>query len=54
MIEATEIVKKENKYHRDYIDAMLDLDSSKLYLIENLYKKRSRKRRLIKKILLKL
>lgn len=54
VIEATEIVKKENKYHRDYIDAMLDLDSSKLYLIENLYKKRSRKRRLIKKILLKL
>ena len=54
VIEASEIVKKENKYHRDYIDAMLDLDSSKLYNIVNINKKRTRKRRLIKKILLKI
>lgn len=52
--EARCIIEKVNKYHRDYIDAMLELNPSKLYNIELNIKKKTRKKRILKEILLKL
>lgn len=52
--EASNIVKEYDKYHREYIDAMLDRDFVRLYNYELLEKNRTKYKRIIKKILLRL
>ena len=54
VVESMDIVEKKNKYHRDYIDAMLSSDYETLYDIEIQNKRNTRNRRLLKSILLKI
>ena len=53
VVEGMDIVEKENKYHRDYIDAVLCSDYKTLYGIETQVKRNTRNRRLLKSFLLK-
>lgn len=54
VIEAASIVREFNKYHREHIDAMLDCDFQRLYEWELSLKKKTKYRRMLKKILLRL
>ena len=51
--QGVDIVKKEDKYHRDYIDAMLSSNYEILYNLDILVKRKTWEKRLLKRFLLK-
>lgn len=53
VIESINIVNKEDKYHNDYIDAMLSSNYEVLFEIESQNKRNTRNKRLLKRVLLK-